>query len=177
MKKKFSVFLISVLMLITITGCAKHVAANRKVILKSDKPAVSQNSTLYTNAEYGFSFSLPDSWKGYTIVNDEWKGLAIGGQTGETVVERGPLLSIRHPEWTSQEPRQDIPIMVFTLDQWNSLQAKKFHIGAAPIGPSELGRNNSYVFALPARYNFAFPKGYEEVENILNGNPLSTTQK
>jgi hypothetical protein len=62
--------------------------------------------------------------------------------------------------------------MVFTLEQWNSLQQEKFHIGAAPIGPSELGRNNSYVFALPARYNFSFLKGYEEVESILNTHPL-----
>ena len=62
--------------------------------------------------------------------------------------------------------------MVFTLAQWDSLQQDKFHIGAAPIGPSELGRNTRYVFALPARYNFAFPTGYEEVEKILEDNPL-----
>jgi hypothetical protein len=45
---------------------------------------------------------------------------------------------------------------------------------AAVLQPpaSEFGRNSRYVFALPARYNFAFPKGYEEVEDILNGNPL-----
>jgi len=44
--------------------------------------------------------------------------------------------------------------MVFTLSQWDSLQKYKFHIGAAPIGPSELGRNTKYIFELPARYNF-----------------------
>jgi hypothetical protein len=64
--------------------------------------------------------------------------------------------------------------MVFTLQQWNSLQSDMFHIGAAPIGPSELTRNNSYVFALPARYNFAFPPGYQEVEEILRNKPLTT---
>jgi len=63
--------------------------------------------------------------------------------------------------------------MVFTLPQWSSLQQEKFHIGAAPVGPKELGRNNRYVFALPARYNFTFPPGFEEVENILESNPLS----
>ena len=40
------------------------------------------------------------------------------------------------------------------------------------MGPKELGRNSKYVFALPARYNFAFPTGFEEVEDILAGNPL-----
>jgi len=62
--------------------------------------------------------------------------------------------------------------MVFTLEQWDALQQGKFHIGAAPIGPTELGRNSKYVFALPARYNFAFPKGFEVVEEIINTNPL-----
>jgi hypothetical protein len=82
------------------------------------------------------------------------------------------MISIRHPEWTAENPRQDIPIMIFTTAQWNSLQQGKFHIGAAPIGPSELGRNAKYVFALPARYNYAFPTGYEEVESILKSDPL-----
>jgi len=43
---------------------------------------------------------------------------------------------------------------------------------AAPMGPKELARNTKCVFALPARYNYAFPAGYEEVEEILENNPL-----
>ena len=69
---------------------------------------------------------------------------------------------------------QDIPVMIFTLNQWEDLWQEKFHIGAAPIPPSELGRNARYVFALPARYNFAFPPGYEEVEQIIQSKPLKT---
>lgn len=132
-------------------------------------------SIVYKDTQYGFSFALPESWKGYTIVSSPWEGLAQSDAAGETVVETGPIVTIRDPRWTSKTPRQDIPIMVFTLDQWNSLQQGVFHIGAAPIGPSELGRNNSYVFALPARYNFAFPPGYKEVETIIESNPLKTT--
>ncbi|MDA8227701.1 MAG: hypothetical protein M0T74_08350 [Desulfitobacterium hafniense] len=127
------------------------------------------DATVYRNIQYGFSFSLPKTWKGYSIVTTQWEGLAIGSSQ---IVETGPLISIRHPQWTTDNPRQDIPIMVFTLTQWNSLQQEKFHIGAAPSGPSELGRNASYVFALPARYNFAFLAGFEEVEDILKNNPL-----
>jgi len=132
----------------------------------SEQP--SQN-IVYRNPQYGFSFTLPASWKGYSIIADTWEGLPIGV---DQVVATGPMLSIRHPLWTSENKRQDIPIMIFTLDQWNSLKEGKFHIGAAPIEPSELGRNNAYVFALPARYNYAFPAGYEEVEQILNNKPL-----
>lgn len=130
-------------------------------------------ATVYENPQYGFVFTLPESWKGYTIVTDQWDGLAIGGSQ---TVERGPLISIRHPQWTAQNPRQDIPIMVLTLSQWDALQREEFHIGAAPIRPKRLGCNSRYVFALPARYNYAFPIGYEEVEDILESNPLQTNE-
>ncbi len=131
---------------------------------------------VYQNTQYGFNFTLPESWKDYSIVTGEWEGLSIS-DSPQKVVETGPIISIRHPEWTSENPRQDIPIMVFTLSQWASLEKEQFHIGAAPIGPSELSRNSKYVFALPARYNFAFPAGYEEVEKILSGNPLKPTEE
>ena len=177
MKKSCLTILLYALTLALLIGCTKKIQANEEIIKKDIKPTINQSSNLYSNTNYGFNFSLPNSWKGYSIINSTWEGLKIGGQNGETIVETGPLISIRHPQWSSQSPRQDIPIMVFTLTQWNSLQQGKFHIGAAPIGPSELGRNNKYIFALPARYNYSFPQGYEEVENILKGNPLEIIEK
>jgi len=146
------------------------VTAEAKIIRVIDEPQ--DNSIVYRNNHYGFSFSLPESWEGYTIVTDRWEGVSLERAKKGKVVERGPILSIRHPKWTSKNPRQDIPIMIFTLDQWKSLQQKKFSVGAAPVGPKELDRNSKYVFALPARYNYAFPTGYEEVERILEGNSL-----
>lgn len=130
------------------------------------------NSVVYKNTEYGFSFTLPASWQGYSIIPGKWEGNDV--KSGK-VTETGPIISIRHPQWTSQNPRQDIPIYVFTISQWNLLQQEAYHIGAAPIGPSELGRNGTYVFALPARYNFAFPTGFEEVEKILENHPLKAS--
>jgi hypothetical protein len=129
-------------------------------------------SIVYRNDRYGFNFSLPGSWKGYIIVFDKWEGLSLEGSKRNKVVETGPIISIRHPRWTLKNPRQDIPIMIFTLTQWDLLQQKKFRIGAAPIGPKEIDRNSRFVFALPARYNYAFPTGYEEVEKILESSPL-----
>jgi hypothetical protein len=79
-----------------------------------------------------------------------------------------------HPESTAEHPRQEIPIMVFSIPQWDQMQAGEWHVGAAPILPLELGRNSRYVFALPARYNYAFPEGWEEVDQILQENPLVT---
>ena len=128
------------------------------------------DEVIYKNTEYGFNFALPASWKDYKIITEKWEG------TGDSK-ESGPKLSIRHPKWTKEDPRQDIPILVFTTSQWDKVQKGEFNIGAAPIGPSELGHNSTYVFALPARYNYAFPTGYEEVEDILKGNPLQAIDK
>ena len=132
---------------------------------------------VYQNTQYGFTVTLPESWKGYSVLTGEWQGLSlVKGQEGKAI-ETGPQISIRHPLWTQQVPRQDIPVMVFTLAQWEELQKEKFHIGAAPVGPSELARNSRYVLALPARYNFAFPEGYEEVETLLQGGAVKATEE
>lgn len=130
----------------------------------------------YRNAQYGFTFSLPETWKGFSIITDKWEGYDLTKQypQGQVITEQGPMISIRHPQWTAQVPRQDIPIMVFTIDQWGALNKDEFHIGAAPINPSELGRNDKYVFALPARYNYAYPEGYQEVDEILSKGSLHT---
>jgi hypothetical protein len=127
---------------------------------------------LYRNSDYGFVFILPESWKGYTIVSEGWEGRSIEGSTSGQVTETGPKILIRHPEWTKENPMEDIPIMVFTQAQWDKVQQEKISLGAAPIGPTELGKNSTYVFALPARYNFDSLTGYKEVEQILTENPL-----
>jgi hypothetical protein len=127
----------------------------------------------YENDQYGFDFQLPVSWKGYTLVTENWNGSEVA--SGD-LKETGPILSIRHPEWKQDDQRQDIPIMIFTLSQWDAVQTEKLSVSAAPFPPSELGRNSTYVFALPARYNYAFPTGYEEVEDILSGKPLTPTE-
>lgn len=138
---------------------------------QNSDPSEQSDAVVYENTEYGFRFELPDPWKEYKVITEKWEGTPLEENQGGT--EEGPKISLRHPDWTAEEPMQDIPILILTIDQWDALQAESFHIGAAPIEPKELGRNDNYVFALPARYNFAFPKGYEEVEDILSGNPLT----
>lgn len=128
---------------------------------------------VYRNAGYGLSVALPASWKGYSVSIDKWTGNASGDQLGDVAVASGPVVSIHNPKWTGVNTYQDIPIMVFTIAEWNNLQADKFYIGAAPINPSELARNSRYVFALPARYNYAYTEGYQEVEQILAGKPVT----
>ena len=128
----------------------------------------SADAVEYRNTKYGFAFSLPQGWKGYTIVADKWE--ASDAQKGS--VERGPVVSIRHPGWTEENPRQDIPIIVFTLEQWDSAEKGNFYIGGSPIGFHELGRNRKYAFAVSSRYNEAEVVGREEVDRILQHEPL-----
>jgi hypothetical protein len=171
MKKLIQGKELKVLLIALIVAGLGIVVCGIPAILIKNKSANKKSLSIieYRNTQYSFSFSLPESWKGYSIVEDKWEGSALGG---DVTVEQGPIILIRHPQWTLANPRQDIPIMIFSLNQWGSVLLGKFHIGAAPIGPKELGRNSKYVFALPARYNYAFPTGFEEVEQILENNPL-----
>ncbi len=124
----------------------------------------------YANTQYGFRLTLPQSWQGYTIVTGTWVGQHMGGASEE----RGTVITVRHPAWAAERPRQDIPIMIFPYDIWELIKTEQLSVSAAPIPPTELGRNNRYIFALPARYNYAFPEGFEEVERIITNTPLTT---
>ena len=131
-----------------------------------------EDGVVYSNTDYGFEVQLPDSWEGYTIVTDSWNGIALDGDKQGENVASGDIIKIRNPKWTEDNPYQDIPVMVFTLDQWDQVSNEKMAVSAAPIPPAKLGSNSKYVFALPARYNYAFPTGFEEVEDIVASNPL-----
>lgn len=136
------------------------------------KTSNTSDALSYCNFEFGFEFFLPDTWQNYTIVQDQWRGYALEGPHSGEVTEQGPLLLIRHPLWSETKPYQDIPVMVFTLDQWDQIDQETLSVSAAPIPPQEFGRNDAYVFALPARYNFAYLEGTKEVEKILAEKPL-----
>ncbi|HVN92978.1 MAG TPA: hypothetical protein VMT38_04755 [Terracidiphilus sp.] len=115
---------------------------------------------VYRNVQYGFCFVLPKSWKGYSVVPDKWSGTILS--SGQTV--DGPQILIRNPKWTAAKPYQDIPIMVFTPGEWQQVQAVTMAVSAAPIGPSRLGQNSRYVFALPPRWiGFTDDLGQDEL--------------
>lgn len=151
----------------------------RSFVESSSNTAASKNTAsalsgvVYKNTQYGFTFSLPDSWKGYTIVSGKWDGT----QNNQAVT--GPEIIIRGPKWTAANKYQDIPIMVFTAEQWAKVvkgpsegPGENLYIGAAPVGPMELGHNAKYAFALPARYDFTGETGVQEVHDIISKNPL-----
>ena len=166
-KRLIVVFLILVLVLGFIIYL--FYSKSKKVIPVDNGAVTTDSSVVYSNADYGFTFSLPNDWKGYSIVENTWEGNSLKDNISN---ETGPKIIIRNPNWTSALPYEDIPIMIFTLKQWNSYMAEDFSVGAAPIPASELARNNAYVFALPARWNFDYSKGFEEADSILKSNPI-----
>ncbi|MDR3519492.1 MAG: hypothetical protein P4L63_01220 [Candidatus Pacebacteria bacterium] len=126
-------------------------------------------SIIYNNTIYGFTFSLPSDWKGYSIMKNTWNGQP---QNNNTSAQTGPELLIRNPNWTATTHYEDIPIMVFTISQWNSYVAGNFATSAAPFPAAELGRNNIYVFAIPPRWDYDYSQGFQEADTIVTSKPL-----
>ena len=130
------------------------------------------NTIKYVNKKYGFSFSLPPTWKGYKVVEGTWADANNAGPHGEAL-EHGPLITMVNPQSTSTKQYQDIYIMVFSHAQWKSIQQGELVVSAASVGPGELGRNSKYVFAEPPRMiDSDNLYGWEEVVEIMHGNPL-----
>lgn len=121
----------------------------------SPQQSLATATTTYTNTAYGFTLTLPPSWDGYTVT------------TG--TLPFGYTVTLRHPLWTNTNPYMDIPILVYPVAQWKKWEATNFegYPTAAPIGPTERGRNEKYVFATAPRYNYSFATDWETVEEII----------
>lgn len=109
----------------------------------------------YTNNTYGFTLTLSDEWNGYTLV--------------PTTIQFGEAITLRHPLWTTENSYMDIPILIYPIAQWTTWEKNNFegYPTAAPMGPTERGRNAKYVFATAPRYNYSFGIGFETVEEII----------
>jgi len=132
-------------------------------------------SIIYRNIRYGFTFTLPASWKGYKVLQNTWRSDNCP-YCSLKKTESGPTVVIRNPHWTANQPWVDIPIMIFTIKQSEDLEREEISLsGAAPVGPAELARNGKYVFYLPTRFGMANDGwlGYDEVNNhILPCHPI-----
>ena len=162
--------IIPIVIVVLVIGLAGYLLITKnKEAAPVNEPTASSTSVVYSDSDFGFTFSLAESWKGYSIVKNTWEGNPL---TATATKQTGTKLLIRNPKWTSVLPYQDIPVMVFTVAQWNSYMAGNYSVSAAPVAATELGRNNLFVFALPPRWNFDFSEGYMEAENIVKSNPL-----
>jgi hypothetical protein len=162
--------LISSILILIVLGAVLYFSYSSRKNTAEITPEPNITSTIYKNNDYGFTFTLPTTWEGYSIIKDTWTGTPLK----DTAAQNGPKLLIRNPEWTEAAPYEDLPILVFTIPQWDAYLAESFSVSAAPIPATELARNNMYVFALPPRWNFDYSLGYKEAETIMEGKPLST---
>src|SRR6185295_7330511 len=124
----------------------------------------------YHNAKYGFTFFLPASWKGYSVLIQQWES-ELRSADYQTVIgmEHGPMIVLRNPQWKASEPNQDIPIVVFTRSQWELEIKERINIGAGG-SEKEIAHNAKYVFAISTRFDWGELKGFQEAGRIVDYN-------
>ncbi len=134
------------------------------------RPALQVDASTYHNDQFGFSIALPNSWKGYMVnqIKEDIYDVSGKTKTNNGVVEGLQLIELHHPSETPQNPREVMPIMIFTPAQWAHIQKEEWSVGAAPIPPTLLSQNSKYIMALPARYNYDYKTGWEEVDRLVH---------
>lgn len=141
------------------------------------QPSPTPNPLVYQNDQYGFRLTMLSSWEGYFMTEENWEGDRVNDESDNHPggFLKGPEIHIHHPGDPQQTDNannpddwQDIPIMVFTHEQWDMVQKVQLTVSAAPFPPWELGRNDQYVFALPPRWvGFTDAKGQDEAQEIV----------
>lgn len=132
----------------------------------------------YRNSGYDLTFFLPASWRGYSVLVQEWDApLHSADYQTEIGREHGPIIVLRNPRWKVCDRYQDIPIMVFTRTQWAACEQQRFFPYACGL-IGELWHTPQYVFGMWTRYEDldiqnnggAEVNGVEEVRDIIKGN-------
>jgi hypothetical protein len=126
----------------------------------------------YHNAQYGFTFFLPASWKGYSVLTQQWEGETYSREKDtEVVLARGPIIVLRNPQWKMNNLYQDIPIYVFTRQQWDDIHLGKYNAVGAGGVIYELWHDDKYVFGMHSRYNSGDSvNGWKEAQDIVHQN-------
>jgi hypothetical protein len=124
---------------------------------------------VYKNDTFGFSIELSADWKGYTVnqIKEDIYDLTGRTTTNNGVVDSFQIIELHHPSETPDNPREVMPIMILTQAQWGHIFNEEWSVGAAPVPPTLLGQNSQWIIALPARYNYDFEPGWEEVDQLI----------
>ncbi len=126
----------------------------------------------YDNAQYGFTFYLPVNWQGYSILTQQWEGETyLPEKDVDVVLARGPIIVLRNPQWKTDNLYQDIPVYIFTRQQWDYINLGKYDAAGAGGLIYELWHNDKYVFGMHSRYNADDSvNGWKEIQDIVNQN-------
>ena len=134
----------------------------------------------YHNAKYDLTFYLPQNWKGYSVLTEHWDGETyLADKDKDVVLARGPIIVLRNRLWKTNDQCQDIPIYIFTRQQWTDDKTGKSSAEGAGGVIYELWHNDRYVFGIHSR-TFGFNtdlKDWRETENIVNQNSAAHSPK
>ena len=75
-------------------GCSKAIRHSESGSSNSPN-APSGLPVIYHNSEYDFTFFLPASWRGYSVLVQQWD--AVDGSQSK-VTDHGPVIVLRHPK-------------------------------------------------------------------------------
>jgi hypothetical protein len=127
----------------------------------------------YHNTKYDLTFYLPDSWRGYSVVMQQWDGQTYSPALDKAVaVEHGPMIVLRNPKWKPDDQYQDIPIYVFNRTQWDDMHLGKFDAAGAGGIICELWHHDKFVFGIHSR-TFGFDtqlNDWRETADIVDQN-------
>jgi hypothetical protein len=126
----------------------------------------------YHDGKFGFTFYLPESWRGYSVLHKQWQGQTyIPAHDTNITVTRGPVIVLRHPQWKASEPHQDITFLVYTRKQWDGERQGKFsstyYAGGTMV---EMWHSPKYVFTMSTHDGKAELKSWREVNEIVSQN-------
>lgn len=135
------------------TGAWNHIYAGPPEPRGTSKRSPSlqpSSATIYHNDSYGLTFHLPSDWTGYGVLRDRWQANEHDDILNRDVLAgTGPILILRHPKWRLGHRRQDIPILVFTTEQWKAAVPERIYAGGVI---HELCRNKHYVCGIYSRF-------------------------
>jgi hypothetical protein len=126
----------------------------------------------YHDTKTGFTFYLPETWRGYSVLHKEWQGQNYVPANDEYItVTCGPVFVLRHPHWTASKMYQDMTLVVYTRSQWDGEKQGKFSCTYFAGGTMvELWHNHNYVFAMSTHEGKAELEGWQEVNEIVTQN-------
>jgi hypothetical protein len=157
-------YLLSFLAVLLATGCSS---------LKTSTPPPGL-PVRYHNAQYDLTFFLPASWRGYSVLIDRLDDEQYSpAKDKEVIMAHSPMIMLRNPQWQTNAPYQDIPILVFTHAQWDAVHRDGLWPSCFAGGViDELWHNQKYVFAMNSRtFGFADDlKCWKETADVVEQN-------
>ena len=126
----------------------------------------------FYDSKTGFTFYLPETWRGYSVLHNEWQGQTyLPAKDENLTVTRGPVLVLRHPHWAPTKMYQDITLVVYTRSEWDEEKQGKFSCTYFAGGTMvELWHNHNYVLAMSTHEGKAELEGWQEVNQIVSQN-------